>query len=838
MASPLNLSPGNVLASRYRILGILGRGGMGTVYRADDLKLGQTVALKFLPPSFKQNPDLVERFHAEVRTARQVSHPNVCRVYDIGEVDGNYFLTMEYVDGEDLATLLSRIGRLPSAKALEISHELCAGLAAAHARGVIHRDLKPANIMIDGRGHARINDFGLAIDTLENKPGEIAGTPAYMAPELYEGKTANAQSDLYALGLVMYELYTGKRPWNEESVSDWRKKHSREQPPAPSSRAADINPAVEGVILRCLEKKPESRPRSALKVASMLPGGSPLAAALAAGETPSPEMVAAAGEEGALSAGKAWILVSAVAIFLFLICFLSQRDTLLNLLPADKPPEVLSAEARRIASELGYNQPSADSVYWFHVDSAFRSYISKIPAPGRFRDLAAAFPSPLNFWYRESPRPLATTDPYRVTENNPPLFYSGEWMIGLDSAGRFQYFSAIGPEQNVATATENQVDWQSLFRDAGLDLAQAHPVTSIWLPDVPTDKNFSWEESVEQKNVSIQAGTYHGKAVFFHVLAPWAVAKRVRPVENTFAVRVGLGIFVTLALALNVLCFFFARKNLKMGRGDWKGALLAALTMLTLNVVGYILYPHFTPDSEWIWTWANGVLGLAAATSLEFGAVYLALEPYVRRRWPELLISWSRLLAGNWRDALVGRDVLLGVLFGTGMILALHIPAALPYWFNISGLTPYHWSDSNIREPRAFLAIAFFAITQVMMAVGTLLLTFLVARLTRSKTAGIIFATLVVIVINFRGENLKLEAGFVVLMAVLAMVCLMRVGFLSACIAWFLTELLTVQVITTDFSRWYAWRGALIIAIPMVMAIYGFKVALGGKPMFGTVLED
>ena len=142
--------PGTVLAGRYRVLGLLGRGGMGEVYRADDLKLGQPVALKFLPESAARNPDRLARFHSEVRIARQVSHPNVCRVYDIGEIDGAAFLSMEYVDGEDLGSLLRRIGRLPGDKALEIARKLCAGLAAAHDKGVLHRDLKPANIMLDG----------------------------------------------------------------------------------------------------------------------------------------------------------------------------------------------------------------------------------------------------------------------------------------------------------------------------------------------------------------------------------------------------------------------------------------------------------------------------------------------------------------------------------------------------------------------------------------------------------------------------------------------------------------------------------------------------------------
>src|SRR5690348_10292111 len=173
--------PGTLLSDRYRIVSLQGRGGMGEVYRVDDLRLGETVALKFLPERGERDEELRQRLIAETRLARQVSHPNVCRVYDMGEVEGRLFLTMEYVDGEDLGSLLRRIGRLPGDKALQVARELCTGLQAVHDVGVLHRDFKPSNVMIDGRGHARIADFGVA--AVVEGVGDNAGTPAYMAPE-------------------------------------------------------------------------------------------------------------------------------------------------------------------------------------------------------------------------------------------------------------------------------------------------------------------------------------------------------------------------------------------------------------------------------------------------------------------------------------------------------------------------------------------------------------------------------------------------------------------------------------------------------------------------------
>ncbi|HYM24392.1 MAG TPA: serine/threonine-protein kinase, partial [Vicinamibacterales bacterium] len=199
------LAPGSIIAGRYRLVALLGRGGMGEVYRAEDLTLDHPVALKFLPAGIAAGESHLAQFHNELRIARQVSHKNVCRLYDLGEAGDRRFLTMEYVDGEDLASLLRRIGRLPHDKAVEIARQLCAGLAAAHERGVVHRDLKPANVMIDGDGNVRITDFGLAVAA--GATGiERAGTPQYMAPEQLAGQPATTQSDIYALGLILFEV--------------------------------------------------------------------------------------------------------------------------------------------------------------------------------------------------------------------------------------------------------------------------------------------------------------------------------------------------------------------------------------------------------------------------------------------------------------------------------------------------------------------------------------------------------------------------------------------------------------------------------------------------------
>lgn len=264
--------PGQVIADRYRMIDRIGKGGMGEVYRADDLKLGVRVALKFLPASRVHDADWLRRMHHEVRISREVSHPNVCRVFDITEAEGEHFISMECVEGDDLDNLLRRIGQIPRTKALEISRQICEGLAAAHDKGVLHRDLKPANIMLDNQGSIRIMDFGIAALVHKIISSEIrTGTPAYMAPEQLAGREVTPRSDIYSLGLLLFEIFSGEMVIDKQTLTAIQQFHDASGA-SPSVEALEgVDEDIASVIYHCLRLDPAERPESARDVAAALP---------------------------------------------------------------------------------------------------------------------------------------------------------------------------------------------------------------------------------------------------------------------------------------------------------------------------------------------------------------------------------------------------------------------------------------------------------------------------------------------------------------------------------------------------------------------------------------
>src|ERR1039457_3054656 len=316
---------------------------------------------------------------------------NVCRVYDIGQAEGMPFISMEYVDGEDLASLLLRIGRLPADKALETARKLCAGLAAAHDRGIIHRDLKPQNIMMNKRGDVVIMDFGLAAIAGQLSGAEVRnGTPAYMAPEQLRGAEVTAKSDIYALGLVLYELFTGKRPFDANTVQAMLRQQESAQLTSMTSIAADIDPGVEKAIRRCLDPDPARRPANGLSVAAALPGGDPLAAALAAGEMPSPELVASAGKLEGLAPRYSIPCRVAIVVCLCGAVALRARYGAIMHTPLDNPPEVLAHQAREMASSFGYPKRPADSALSLNNRGDLLDRLQQLPQPHRWDEWLAA----------------------------------------------------------------------------------------------------------------------------------------------------------------------------------------------------------------------------------------------------------------------------------------------------------------------------------------------------------------------------------------------------------------------------------------------------------------
>ena len=819
---------GTVLAERYRIVGLLGQGGMGEVYRASDLKLGQPVALKFLPAATAKDQQLLARFHAEVRIARQVSHPNVCRVYDIGEVDGSTFLSMEYVDGEDLRSLLRRIGRLPPDKALEIARKLCAGLAAAHDKGVLHRDLKPANVMIDGRGQVLITDFGLAALAGQLDGAHLRdGTPAYMAPEQLAGKEVSVRSDLYALGLVLHEMFTGKQAFESGA--------KRTTPTAVSSLAKDIDPLVERVILRCLDLDPRNRPASALAVAAALPGGDPLAAALAAGDTPTPAMVAASGDNEGISLHAAGICLAWILAGLVAAVVLNARANVLRQTPFPQSHEILAQKAREMVQSFGYATPPADRAYEFTYDTAYKTYAEKRGNPAAYRDqLAKGQPPLIYFWYRQSPQPLVVSSPFGyVSFKDPPPLVSGMIGLSLDPQGRLLLLDAVPPQLEEKPSPPAVFDWKALFTAAGLDIARFAAAEPQWVSLAPFDARAAWTgsyASAPEIPMRIEAATWHGKPVFFRVMGPWSKPERMQPSAGVPTA------FLPLVLAVLALGVFLAWRNFRAKRGDISGANRAAAFVFAVAWLGHLLKAHHVASSSEAEVFILGALdGSFPAASV--WALYLAFEPYVRRRWPQSMITWSRVLTGAFRDPLVGGHLLYGMALGIGLaLLNSGARLTLQHYGTIATNTSYARPLISLLDMRGLAdGLLDELIVAFLNGMGlTFILMLFRALLRRQWLAAAAFILLGVLATSNGGGGapgvLAVAAGMS-FFALFAATLLRFGGLLPTIVCLFVGNTLG-SLPVADFSAWYAGTTVLAVVVFLALTAYAFHTAIAGRPLF------
>jgi serine/threonine-protein kinase len=848
---------GAIVAGRYRIIGLIGEGGMGEVYRADDMKLGQAVALKFLPESLERDESRLQRFLNEVKIARQVSHANVCRVYDVGEVGGQHYLSMEYVDGEDLASLLRRIGRLPGDKAAQIARQICAGLAAAHRLGIVHRDLKPSNVMIDGRGQARITDFGLAGWAEGFSGAEIrVGTPAYMSPEQLSGQEVTPQSDIYSLGLVLYELFTGKAAFEAPTIAEITKRHQETTPTIPSTLVPDLDPAVERVILLCLEKDPRSRPSSPLAVAAALPGGDPLAAALAAGETPSPEMVAAAGPEGGLRPGVAFACAAIVIAGLLVATLLLGKAALYELTPMDRPVAAMTDDARNVIAELDYTDPPADHVTRLSASLSSLQYLARQDRTAtRWDPLASPGQRTLYVFYRQSPEPMTPLNlSHQVTGSDPnPVPGDISLRLGLD--GRLLRFRAIPPAVERDRAPAGPTDWSKLFDAARLDINAFEETAPTLQPRVFADTRMAWSGLLPDRGnmpARVEAASLGGKVVFFDTVTPddsrWSEESEAAATTPPGAQRAAV-VLLGLAGVIIAGAIFLVIRNLRRGRGDLKGAMRLAIYVAVLSLLYWVITGHHVAGTGEILALAVA-LGNALSLGLLSWIGYIAIEPYARRLWPQALVSWTRLLSGRLRDPLVGRDVLFGLGFGAGLLLIQLLSNLTPKWLGLPPALPVIWGVSALPGGRwavgPIFLVPLVSLSAPLVHFVILLLLRIVLR--RTWIAAIAYVGLVALTSGAQGLALSgggLSPGLILvfmfagaLTASLLLTVLLRFGLLATATCFLLVNLVASYPLTFDTSAPYFVTGLIGILVIVALMITALRIALAGQTVFTDSLLD
>jgi len=830
--------PGTLIAERYRIIGLVGRGGMGEVYRATDLTLSQQVALKFLPEAAGADQMALARFYNEVRIARQVSHPNVCRVYDVGQIEGQPYLSMEYIDGENLASLIRRIGRLPFDKAVEMSRKLCAGLAAAHARGVLHRDLKPANVMVDSEGQVLITDFGLAGIAGMLQGAEVRnGTPAYMAPEQLAGREVTPRSDIYSLGLVLYEMFTGRRAFEASTLAELMRIREESPPASPTTLVHDLDPIVERTIMRCLDPNPQSRPLTALAVAAALPGGDPLAAALEAGETPSPELVAASGQTEGIRprAAIAWLGVTLLG--LITLPFIASRGQLVPQLPMDTPPDALAVKARETIQKLGYTAKPMDTADGFQYNDDFLNWAENKGQARRWLGTPVGQALALTFWYRQSPeylipwRTLSSGRQPRHSDPDPDL--PGMTGASVDMQGRLVSFYAVPQQVSPTPVTPLHADWGPLLSAAGLDASALKPADPQWTPPYMSDERTAWMSTVAghaDAPLRVEAAAWHGKPVWFTLVHPWS-RPYGSPDQQTPAQKAGNILAISIFVAIIVGAALLARRNWRLGRVDRRGAMVVGASLAVVNfAVGMLLGKQVAGTDEFIlflastsWCLYVGALGWMA---------YLALEPWVRRQWPHSIISWTRVLAGRVRDPRVGADVLAGLCFGVAW---KWIDEVFTTFAVRAGGLPDQTSSAALLGGRFALQPWGNALVGSVITTLGLFMVFFLCRLIARKfwLACGLFVLIFVGISALSSTQPRYDVPDALLVFVLFTFVMVRFGLVTFAAMSLVSSVLGSYALTWDFSQFYA--GSSLLALVSVAALAGiaFRFALGGRAILG-----
>jgi serine/threonine-protein kinase len=561
--------------------------------------------------------------------------------------------------------------------------------------------------------------------------------------------------------------------------------------------------------------------------------------ALAAGETPSPEMVAAAGEVGGLRPLLVWACLGTLAVGILLLVLLG-RTTLLTRAAPPKPAEVLADRAREVARRFGYPDPPVGVGQGF---GWHRSYMEHIRATdqskGRWDRLSDPQPPAVFYWYRESPRQLeANNVDGRVTTFDPAPLVPGMLEVQLTAAGDLWRFSAVPPQIDEGGTSAQPVDWGPLFTEAALRFEDFKPVEPRWVPSAYGDQRAAWEGTyagVPQYPVRVEAAGYRGRPVFFHIYWPWNRPLRHQPFEESMGQKAANIILLVLVAGAILTGLLMARRNLSLGRVDRRGAFrLAAGIFGAVLISGLCAATHIpTPDDEW------GLFIRLCGRALFSGAVvwlyYIALEPTVRRRWPDRIISWTRLLGGRAGDPLVGRDILIGTAFGAAVAVLEGLADAAPSWLGRAPAMPRVQDLDLLQGPNVWVALLLGVFSEVVQVSLILLFALLMARLAFRRqwaaAAGVVAVGTAVTSLEMFQDIGVLGVPFGFAVSVLVVFVLTRFGLLALVAALLSSALLNVFPVSPALMAWSGASGLFALIVLGALVLLSARAALAGRSL-------
>ena len=564
-----------------------------------------------------------------------------------------------------------------------------------------------------------------------------------------------------------------------------------------------------------------------------------------------PEMVAAAPKKGSLKPLVALGILAAFFVTAFVIIGLNLKVHTYAFTPFEKSPEILAEKSREILQKIGYSEIPTDSDYEFVQDNSFLQYYgfygNQRNLPPRKEMMLTGQPYDFYFLYRQSPDYLEPVDSVKITENEPPLMMPKMANLKLDVRGRLLEFVMVPPRVG---STENgaETDWKIVFELAGLDIAKFKETEFQWTPPVFANKTQAWEGTLAdfpQIPIRVETAEFDNKPVYFRVVAPWdSATEKIIERQSIFEEgQIGI-ILLILLIALAIIgSIVLAYRNIKAGRGDLRGGLKLTIFLFLLAFAGQMIEADHVPTVWGELSIIYEAISYAGINSFLVGIFYIALEPFVRRSWSEMLISWSRLMAGDFRDPMVGRDVLVGGLMGLGHMIGIHTGFILMRLFlgENDSLLIFVFLDSL----NSFSGlIGLFLNNIVTNTIAGLIVVFIALffyLITKKKYLGVIgvgslfFILQLLIIISIYHWIFVFAA---LINGACLMVALGRHGLLGMISFWVFFEAIYEYPMTFDTSSFYFPQSVLNIIIILGLATYAFYISIAGQPVFGGKLLE